>query len=363
MEKFREGLRIAGLLTCRMVLQAFFCLGFLIVLQGNTEGEWVFNRAQRRYNDCVTLYEDRRLDEARQCVAEFFADYPDSRWVEHLQFLDAEMECDVEHALVKWRRFLIEFPNGPYSAQANFDIGEIYELMGDFPSAFTHYSRVCEYLAPNELCDEAGLRMIRCALLEGRLDSARELVRDYLSSHQNDPWRGRARELHADVLYESGQFSEAQQEYKAVISECSGASPRCYLRISEIYEKTGDDTSALQAYQQFLSHFPEAVQRPMVEAKLAELASRLGTDISFRRGSYVVEAGSFKSDGEALALIARLKKLGYNAYLVKRSGEVELAYSVRLGSYESRDLALTVVGRLKEEAGLDASVLPQGGTF
>lgn len=338
----------------------------LLVPSKETAGDWfLFGGAGRRYSRCVELYEQSQREEARECIREFLAEYPHSRWVEHLQFLDARMETDVSEALVKWRRFLIEFPRGPYSAEANFNLAEIYQLKGDPANAYRYYSHVYLFQGPNRFRDEAGLRMIKCALLSGDIDSAKKDIEHYLTTHQTEPWKTRVRELYADALFHDGEYEKAHREYKAIVSEATSpaqVSPRCYLRIAETYEKLGDYESAFRAYRRFLNVYPDAVQTQAVEQQLAVLASRLKIDLSGDR-SYVLEAGVFESDGEALGLVARLKRLGFQPYLVTRSQAGHGARSVRLGPYESRESALAAVTRLNEEAGLEVTLLPQGGPF
>lgn len=342
-------------------------LAMLLLPFGEAYGQWfLFGRAQRHYRKCVELYEAKQRAEARECIQEFFSEYPHSRWVEHLQFLDAMMETNVDDAMVKFRRFLIEFPTGPYSVQAHFSLAEIYELKGDRARALKHYSQV--YVSPEAdgLKAEAGLRMAKCMLLDGDTESAKRHLGVYLAIYRDEPWRTRARELHADALYQEGKFLEAQNEYRGVISDVASpeqASPRCYIRIAEIYEQSGDYDAAFQAYRRFLSVFPDAIQRQSVGQKLAGLASRLKVDLSVSNRAHIIEAGTFKAEPEAMGLIARLRKLGYKAYVVTRKGDRGEVLSVRLGPYESRDSALAVADRLNKEAGLKVTLLPQGGLF
>jgi TolA-binding protein len=351
----------------RVLALMVISLAMLLLPLGEAYGQWfLFGRAQRHYRKCVELYEAKQRAEARECIHEFFSEYPHSRWVEHLQFLDADMETNVNEAMVKFRRFLIEFPTGPYSAKAGFSLAEIYELKGDLAGALKHYSQVYLHPEANGLKAEAGLRMAKCMLLNGDTQSAKRHLEVYLAIYRDEPWRTRARELHADALYQEGEFLQAQNEYRGIISDIPSpeqASPRCYIRIAEIYEDSGDYDAAFQAYRRFLTVFSDAIQRQSAERKVAELASRLKVDLSVSDRAHIVEAGIFKAEPEAMGLIARLRKLGYKAYVVTRKEDHGEVLSVRLGPYESRDSALAVADRLNKEAGLKVTLLPQGGLF
>jgi TolA-binding protein len=363
-EKPRESLRPRHRRSLALALTA---LALCLFAPHEADGQWfLFGRAQKRYDRCIELYTSNQFDESRMCIRTFLSEYPNSRWVEQLQFLEAKLETNVYEAQAKMRRFLQEFPDGPYSAEANFSLGELYELTADYPSAQKCYLQVYRYFLTSELREEAGVRAAKCMLLDGDTMSAKEYLQDYLAADPSPPWRSRARELYADTLLESGEFATAQKMYKEIISEASSpeeASPDCYIKIAGIYESKGNYKSALQAYRQFLNIFPDSIHKPAVERKIADLASLLKVDLSINGRPHIIEAGLFVSEQKARRLVGRLNKLGHQAYLVTRNMNGTEYLSVRLGPYESRDSALAVVDRLGEEAGLEVKLLPQGGPF
>lgn len=350
-----------------MIASTLIIAAILFCASEKTHAEWLrFGRAQRRYDRCVQLYGEKHYAESRQCIKEFISAYPNSRWVEHLQFLDAKMETDVSEAKKKLHYFVMEYPNGSYADQANFDLGEIHELEGEYEEAHRFYSRVYFYSITSELRNEAGLRMAKCMLLGGHADSARNHLETYLATSHASPWHMRAKELYADALYQTDEYLDAQRQYKEIISEAPSpteASPHCYLRIAEIYELNENHKAAFQVYRQFLNIFPDAIQKSYVEEQIIKLASLLDMNLSNKTSPHLIEAGVFASEQEAMRLVSRLRKLGYRAYLVTKSADSDKLISVRLGPYNSRDSALTAADRLKKEAGLEATLIPQGSPF
>jgi len=204
----------------RSLALALAALALCFFAPHEADGQWfLFGRAQNRYDRCIELYSSNQFDEARMCIRTFLSEYPNSRWVEQLQFLEAKLETNVYEAQAKMRRFLQEFPEGPYSAEANFSLGELYELTADYASARKFYLQVYRYFLTSELRDEAGVRAAKCMLLDGDTMSAKKYLQDYLAANPSPPWRSRARELYADTLLESGEFATAQKMYKEIISE------------------------------------------------------------------------------------------------------------------------------------------------
>ncbi len=346
---------------------ALTALALSLYPPSEAEGQWfLFGRAQRRYEKCVNLHTTKQFEDARPCIRVFLADYPNSRWVEHLQFLEAALETNVYEAQAKMHRFVQEFPEGPYSAEAGFSLGELYELTADYSSARKSYLQVYRYFPESEFKDRAAVRAAKCMLLNGEIESANEHLERYLAAEPPQPWRSRAKELYADALFEVGSLSDAQKIYKDIISEASTpeeASPNCYLKIAGVYESRGNYKAAFQAYRQFLNIFPDSIQKPVVERKVAELASVLKVDLSISARPHIIEAGLFESEQDAMRLVGRLKKLGYQAYLVTRNMDRGEYISVRLGPYDSRDSALAAADRLSDEAGLEVELMPQGGLF
>ncbi len=321
-------------------------------------------RPNRGYERCVDLFNRKEFDEARVCIRDFMSDYPNSRWVERLQFLEAKLETNVYEARTKMHRFVQEFPEGPYSAEANYSLGQLAELDGDYADAQEFYLKVYDYFPASESRDESMLQAARCMMLSGEAEAAHTRLEAYLADGPSQPWRRRAEELYADALFEAGELRPAQDRYRDIISEVSApedVSPECYIKIAGIYDGEGNHKAALQAYRRFLSIFPNAAQRPAVERKMADLALNLKVNLSVNGRPHVIEAGLFESRQEAVRLVSRLTRLGHQAYLVTRNIDKSYLVSVRLGPYASRDSALAVAERLYEEAGLEVTLMPQGG--
>jgi cell division septation protein DedD len=204
-------------------------------------------------------------------------------------------------------------------------------------------------------------------LMRGDSDAAIRHLDIYLATHSDRSWHYRARELRADALYQADDQPAAQQEYKEAISEAPSpdkVSPHCYLRIAETYEDSGDRDAAVLAYRRFLDLFPSTSQAASVEKKIQTLTAEEGKmEPSSSNGSYVIEAGVFASEQQAVGLVLQLRRLGYQPYVVTRTTSETKSFSVRLGPYEFKAAALATSGRLKREAGIETTLLPQAAQF
>lgn len=76
------------------------------------------------------------------------------------------------------------------------------------------------------------------------------------------------------------------------------------------------------------------------------------------RKKYTIQVGAMKEKESADAMISKLKKSGYSAYVTSpgSSGKTGL-YKVRLGTFPSRDDALKEADRIKKNEGLSTMVV------
>ncbi|RJP22227.1 MAG: outer membrane protein assembly factor BamD [Candidatus Abyssobacteria bacterium SURF_5] len=336
----------------------------ILLSQYESHGQLLlFGHAQRRFDRCTELYESGQHAGAQECMRSFLADYPHSRWTEPALFLDAKLETNARHAAGKFRRFLYDYPESSYAAEAGLLLGELYELFGDSLNAQQYYFRVYRDHKTSRFHAEAGLRAAKCMLLNGDVATAKEHLEEFLGTYHEYPLSTRGKERYADALYQAGELLRAQAQYREAISESpQGAfvSPHCYLRIAEIYEEMEEHEAALETYRQFLKVFPNSFFRETAEQRMGQLGRSLRSEVQKEARAYVLEAGRFNNEPDAVARAARLKTLGYQVYIVQKVSQRQGLFSVRLGPYSTKELVLAVADRL-EAAGLETTLLPMKG--
>jgi TolA-binding protein len=337
----------------------------VLILTGESQGQrFSPGPVEREYNECVELYESGAYGDARKRIEQFLAEHPHSRWSETILFLNAKIESNVPEAVRKYRRFLDDYPEGAHAPEAAFLLGELYELTDDFLNAQQCYFRVYQHFNESRFGDESAVRAAKCMLLNGDAPSVLAHLEQYLSRRPENPWEIRARELHADALFQVGEYERALEEYKRVISQApaeNSPAPQCYLQVAEIYEILGNREAAFQSYRRFLENFPHTFHRRKVEDRMRELAHLLNVDLTEETRSYLLEAGSFESESAAAELQTQLEKIGYEAYVIKKDSHPRGRYSVRMGPYATRELVDSLMDRLKDEAGLAPNALVQNG--
>lgn len=151
----------------------------------------------------------------------------------------APTDTQLDKLLAQFETIAKEYPSFPAGEMALLYGGHMLYKKGDFPAALDRYTKmqttnlVKEGLGPLILYHTA---MTRFALKD--YDQA-ILIFDQLSKDTNSPYR---REAHA--------------------------------AIARIYEASGKNKEAVQAYRQYLKMFPEAPDAAFVKSRIAELSAR-----------------------------------------------------------------------------------------
>ncbi len=74
--------------------------------------------------------------------------------------------------------------------------------------------------------------------------------------------------------------------------------------------------------------------------------------------SWAVQVGSFSSAENAEALVKKLKRAGFPAFVVKRAETGKLLYRVRVGPLLDKDRAVALAEQIKEKVDLKGFVVP-----
>jgi tRNA-2-methylthio-N6-dimethylallyladenosine synthase len=182
----------------------------------------------------------------------------------------------------------------------------------------------------------------------GRYDLARKNFNILMDTAPKSRFAPLAQLGIADSYYLSSDYKNARACYEKYLSKYpkSEGGAVAYFRLAKCAQKEGNWQSARNYYQKVKNEYPMSF-----EAQMA--ADALKDEILF----FTVQVGSFNKKANALRLCDELVKKGYDASIVKSSGDVEESYKVRVGRLGDRDSAETLAKKLRAE-GLPTKVLP-----
>jgi tetratricopeptide (TPR) repeat protein len=190
------------------------------------------------------------------------------------------------------------------------------------------------------------------------------LAHEYLSGSRNKPNRGDVRYLEALSLVKLGRGEEARAKLKELERDLDTAEDRAGAAISlaDSHFHEGDLAAAASAYGDALRKYPQTEQKNYVTERLKELGDRQGRTLGpmvivlddepkaagpAAGGLFTVQVGSFANERNARALVYKLNRRKFDAYL--EMDEADRMYRVRVGKVPSRQDALLLESRLKKE--------------
>lgn len=190
-----------------------------------------------------TLNAMGRGGEAVQVIEEFQRKNPDRLAADSLAFRKATIvleEGDVDAAIDRYRRMMIEYPDTPLKPDILFQIGRSYEYRGTNDSALIMYDSVVEAYpqspaAHNAMIDGAGLRL----RMERWGDAGREYS-DFLQQFPESERRLEARYGFASTRLALGDTSVAAAGFRQIIDSAVGSDENLFV------DKSRLDLAAIQ---------------------------------------------------------------------------------------------------------------------
>lgn len=184
-----------------------------------------------------TLNAMGRGGEAVQVIEEFQRKNPDRLAADSLAFRKATIvleEGDIDGALDRYRRMMVEYPETPLIPDALFQIGRAFEYRGTGDSALIMYDSVVDAYpqtaaAHNAMIDGAGLR-----LRMGRWGDASRDYADFLEQYPESERRLEARYGLARTRLALGDTSAAASGFQGIIDSAVVADENLFIDKSRI---------------------------------------------------------------------------------------------------------------------------------
>jgi tetratricopeptide (TPR) repeat protein len=288
-----------------------------------------------QYLAAVQLFNQHDWDAARRSFNDFLKAFPRTRWEPGVRLRLADLETDPVLAEKAYAEVLASAANTEWAGDARWALANACFALGKYAEAAEHF----------QLLVQAG-----------------------------DPRRARALYLAGRCQTALGKSSSAKTFYTQVREDFSKA-PEAELALAalgDLETAARHPEPALTLYDQYLKEYPEGQLAEYVQAQreplLAARARAAATPEPAATGStapaavpggeaFTVQVGAFTKPEYADKLLKRLRKKGYNAYLLSAKSGAEMFHQVRVGNYSSRSLAETIAAKLAKQESLPTLVL------
>jgi TolA-binding protein len=344
-------------------------------------------------NRAHLFFNEKKYKQAAKAYEDFIARFPAHE--QHTQALHQAGLCYLRlgqdgDAVDRWETIVAESPTDPIAEQAWVRAGDIYFRANHFEDAKRCYRGLLENFAGSKAAAVGWLRIAQSEYNAGNDADAVTAFSEVITRFPDHPatkdaQKGIERALYrlgrgedvtvleqlveqfptssfaADAQFEIGmrrykdeQYAEAAEEFRSVITQFPSysAGDKALYLMADAYTRAGDAENASQAYEQFVSFFPNSEYLPQVRL-------RLGVD-RFAAGQYMSAAVEFSSvlqDSISSEVEAAAK---FNLGLCKKMlGEADEAMDLFMGYREkfpnderAADVAQQI-GELHEAGGRD----------
>jgi TolA-binding protein len=349
-------------------------------------GSAYLNRAHlffngKNYKQAATAYED--------FIARFPADALRGRALYQAGLCYLRLGRDGD-AVDRWETIVAESPSASIAEQAWVRAGDIYFHANHFDNAQRCYRGLLENFADSRAAAVGLLRIAQSEYNAGNDVDAVAAFSEVISRFPDHPASGDARKgierslyrlgrgedvtvleqlveqyptsaFAADAQFEIGmrrykdeQYAEAAEEFRRVVTQFPSysAGDRAHYLMADAYTRAGDTENASQAYEQFVTFFPNSEYRSQVRL-------RVGAD-RFTAGQYMsaaVEFASVLEDSIPPEVEAAAKfNLGLCRKMLGETGdamELFVAYREQYPQDERQADVAQQIGELHEMAGRD----------
>ncbi len=88
-----------------------------------------------------------------------------------------------DQALAAMQKFVAKYPQGGYTANAEYWLGELYMVKKNYPEATTHFEKVTTLFPSSSKCSASLLKIGYAMAAEGRTQEAKERLRDVVKKY------------------------------------------------------------------------------------------------------------------------------------------------------------------------------------
>lgn len=226
----------------------------------------------------------------------------------------------------------------------NLDRIKVYLLKGDYKSVILEGEKLLAGIQRDTYNLDGLYYLLGLSYLkDGNYLRASDIFEIILKEFKESKYKGEAILGLADTYFLKGDFKEAEGYYKQILSN-----PRyirfkalVYYRLSQIRAKMGDTEKAKDYLESLKKEFPLSLELKMD----SDLVISKDSNLDFY---YTVQVGTFSNQLNAKALMERLIKQGYPAYIEEISLKDRVSYRVRIGKFKTRNEAQKLEEKLRQ---------------
>lgn len=315
-------------------------------------GSWISLGAaalteEQHYQQAVQYFNQGDGGAARRAFTDFKQAYPKSRWVLAVDLRLADLEPNANQALSLYQRVLDQAGEGEWAHDARWGLALSLFAMGEYQKAIPALARIKA---------QGGQRMTQAWYLTGlsylalkKAELARNAFQDVLDRDAKSQWAEPSLVGLAEAelsLKESSQALSACDRYLRDYPQ-GGWAPKVMEIKARALSKQGQGEASVSVLHELVTKYTDSYEAEKAKTQLTETQAK-----------FTVQVGAFTKAEYAQKLIDRLRRKGYNAYILKGRQGTDVFNQVRIGSYTKREFAEKMGKKIARSEDLPHVVLP-----
>ncbi len=297
---------------------------------------------EKSFQSIKKVIDEGKIETGAEAAKTFIKQFPESDYLPEIKFFLAESESSFYQALKKYEAVVKLYPQSKFARLSQVRIAEHYFILGNFRQARAAWNKYVKLFPEGEDVERAFLSVGTCYYEEKRYNKAVEYFKEFISNI--DPRNlllPQARFNLASAYLNRGKTDEAETELEGLLKDYPDWENKAavYQKLSDVYLEKGENKKGEEILVKLNEEFPLA--------------------LDVKGGSYSIQVGAFSEKGRAEKLARRLKKKGYDAYIVSAAKKGVTFYRVRIGRFRSEAEAGEMAGKIEAKENLPGIVISE----
>jgi len=301
----------------------------------------------QQYQAAVQLFNQKQWNAASNAFHEFQKKFPKSRWKYAVQIRLADLESEPAKAVKLYEGIVEQAGESEWAADAKWGLAVSFFVLGQYQQALLYLRQIkpISRLRHAHALYLAGLSNMALR----KYKQARQNFNQVLESYGDTEWAGLS-------LVGAGESALALKDTTAALSAFDrylreypqgDLTHIVLMQKSKALQAQGMEEESARMLHELVTRYTETYEAEKAKRKLCEVQKK-----------FTIQVGAFSKAEYARKLVKRLRRKGYNAYiLVVRNGN-EVFNQVRVGSYTTREFSEKIAKKLAQTENLPYIILP-----
>lgn len=223
-----------------------------------------------------SYYRSDRTYEAVTNFRKMLRIYPWSRLREQAQYNIGYVYFlmgNYDQAIAEFNTVITKYPGTPWAARAQYNIGDAYYNAGKYPEAIQAYKMVLDKHPKSDYILDAINGIQYAQLASGESDSSEQIFEEFIYSNPSSKTADRLRYRQAETVLQSGDYAGAVKSFTEYIriSNNKKLVAEARYNLAEAYRLQGNEDQAIETLVSFIQDYPEVEKTPVAMSLLGRI--------------------------------------------------------------------------------------------